>query len=139
MLHVGSALGLLIYFWRDWIKIITAFFATLGKRRIETPTERLAWLIITASIPTGILGLVLEHPIRVALAKPASAAIFLMLNGVILIAAERLRRQAAQRAPVDGVRVRFGSRLDRLEYREAALMGLAQSAAWCRASAATAW
>src|ERR1700759_1144171 len=90
MLHVGSAIGLLIYFWRDWMKIIRAFFATLGKRRIDTPTERLAWLIVAASIPTGILGLALEHPIRVALAKPISAAIFLMVNGVILISAERL-------------------------------------------------
>src|ERR1700752_4048170 len=59
MLHVGSAIGLLIYFWRDWIDIIKAFFATLGKRAIETPTERLAWLIIAASIPTGLLGLAL--------------------------------------------------------------------------------
>src|SRR5579862_6597351 len=49
MLHVGSAVGLLIYFWRDWIDIVRAFFATLGKRAIETPTERLAWLIIVAS------------------------------------------------------------------------------------------
>src|ERR1700759_3271741 len=60
MLHVGSAVGLLIYFWRDWIALIKAFFATLSKRRIETPTERLAWLIIIATIPVGILGLLLE-------------------------------------------------------------------------------
>jgi undecaprenyl-diphosphatase len=129
MLHVGSAIGLLIYFWRDWIKIIRAFFATLGKRRIETPTERLAWLIITASIPTGILGLALEHPIRVALAKPISAAFFLMLNGVILICAERLRRRSAFQVAArrDGRESGPGRRLDRLELREAALMGLAQS------------
>ena len=68
MLHVGSAVGLLIYFWRDWIAIIRAFFSSIAKRSIETPTERLAWLIITATIPVGILGLLLEHPIRVALA-----------------------------------------------------------------------
>ena len=52
MLHVGSAIGLLIYFWRDWIEIIRAFFVSLGRiislRRwaVETPTERLAWLIV---------------------------------------------------------------------------------------------
>ncbi len=61
MLHVGSAVGLLIYFWRDWIAIIRAFLHTLVTRRIETSTERLAWLLIAASIPTGILGLALEH------------------------------------------------------------------------------
>jgi undecaprenyl-diphosphatase len=129
MLHVGSAVGLLIYFWRDWIEIITAFFRTLSKRRIDTPVERLAWLIIAASIPTGILGLALEHPIRVALAKPISAAIFLMVNGAILLSAERLRRRAEVRAvalregaPAEGFR-----RLDTLEFREAGVMGLAQS------------
>ena len=93
MLHVGSAIGLLIYFWRDWIEIITAFFRTLAKRRIETSAERLAWLIIAASIPVGILGILLEHPVRVALAKPTAAAIFLVVNGFILIGAERLRRR----------------------------------------------
>src|SRR5271166_761921 len=55
MLHVGSALGLLFYFRREWAQIIRAFFRTLGTRRVETPTERLAWLIIAASIPAGML------------------------------------------------------------------------------------
>src|ERR1700690_1449987 len=49
MLHVGSAIGLLIYYRRDWVQIIAAFFRTLGTRRVETSTERLAWLIIVAS------------------------------------------------------------------------------------------
>ena len=68
MLHVGSAVGLLIYFWKDWVLIVKAFFATLRKRRAETPMERLAWLIIVACIPTGILGVLLEHTARVATA-----------------------------------------------------------------------
>ena len=131
MLHVGSAVGLLIYFWRDWIRIIGAFFHTLTTRRIESSSERLAWLIIAASIPTGILGLVLEHPVRTALAKPTAAAIFLMVNGVILIGAERLRRRAEVRslairegAAEDGFR-----RLDTLEYREAVAIGFFQATA----------
>src|SRR5947209_16574003 len=97
MLHVGSAVGLLIYFWRDWIALIRGFFATLVKRRIETPTERLAWLIVIATIPVGILGLLLEKVIREALAKPLSAAIFLMVNGCILLFAERYRKRAEVR------------------------------------------
>ena len=131
MLHVGSAVGLLIYFWRDWIAVITAFFATLGKRRIETPTERLAWLIIAATIPVGILGLVLERPIRDALAKPLAAAIFLIVNGCILIAAERYRRRADVRelAKREGLNAEGARRLDSMEYREAAVIGVAQSTA----------
>jgi undecaprenyl-diphosphatase len=131
MLHVGSAIGLLIYFWREWIAIIRAFFATLGKRKIETPTERLAWLIITATIPVGILGVALEHPIRVALAKPLTAAIFLIVNGCILIAAERYRRRAEVRelAKREGLNPEGARELSTLEFREAAVIGTAQSTA----------
>ncbi|HXO07848.1 MAG TPA: undecaprenyl-diphosphate phosphatase [Solirubrobacteraceae bacterium] len=131
MLHVGSAVGLLIYFWRDWIAIIKGFFATLRKRRIETPTERLAWLIICATIPVGILGLVLEHPIRVALAKPLAAAIFLMVNGCILLWGERWRRRAEVRelAKREGLNAEGGRRLDTMDLKEAGVIGTAQSTA----------
>jgi undecaprenyl-diphosphatase len=131
MLHVGSAIGLLIYFWRDWVEIVKAFFRTLGKRRIETPTERLAWLIIAASIPTGILGVALEHTARVATAKPEIAAIFLVINGAILLGAERLRRRAEVRALArrEGMKDDGGRVLDTLEYREGVVVGFAQSSA----------
>jgi len=131
MLHVGSAVGLLIYFWRDWIAIIRAFFVTLAKRRIETPTERLAWLIIAATIPVGILGLLLEHPVRVALAKPLFAAIFLIVNGCILLGAERYRRRAEVRelAQREGLNPEGARRLDTMEFREAGVIGVAQSSA----------
>ena len=131
MLHVGSAIGLLAYFWRDWVLIITAFFATLRKRRIETPDERLAWLIIAASIPVGILGILLEHTARVATAKPEIAAIFLVVNGVILIGAERLRRRSEVRelARREGAKADGGRELATLEYREAAVIGTGQAAA----------
>ena len=131
MLHVGSAIGLLAYFWRDWVLIVTAFFATLRKRRIETPDERLAWLIIAASIPVGILGILLEHTARVATAKPEIAAIFLVINGVILIGAERLRRRSEVRelARREGAKADGGRELATLEYREAAVIGTGQAAA----------
>ncbi|HZU40040.1 MAG TPA: undecaprenyl-diphosphate phosphatase [Solirubrobacteraceae bacterium] len=144
MLHVGSAIGLLVYFWKDWLAIIGAFFTSLSKRRIETPTERLAWLIICASIPTGLIGLAIEHPARVATAKPLIAAIFLVVNGFILLGAERLRRaaelrerraeaRAAARArgerPVAGDEGAEVRSLDTLAYREAGVIGVFQSAA----------
>ena len=124
MLHVGSAIGLLIYFWRDWVSIIAAWFHTLVTRRIETPTERLAWLIVVGSIPAGVIG--------VALAKPTAAAFFLIVNGIILLAAERLRRRSAVRLLArdrttggEGT----GRRLETLDYREALVIGVAQSSA----------
>jgi undecaprenyl-diphosphatase len=129
MLHVGSAVGLLIYFWRTWVDIVVAFFRTVGKRRVETSTERLAWLIIIATIPVGILGLVLEHPVRVALAKPLYASIFLVINGLMLIGAERYRKRADVRALAarEGMKRDGGRRLDTLEYKEAGIIGFFQS------------
>ena len=131
MLHVGSALGLLVYFRRDWVAIIRAWFTTLATRRVETPHERLAWLIIVGTIPAGVLGLALEHQLRVALAKPEAAALFLMLNGGILLGAERLRRRSEVRALArrEGAKEDGGRRLDTLEYREAGVVGVAQSTA----------
>jgi len=131
MLHVGSAVGLLIYFWKDWLAIIRAFFTSLVKRRIETPTERLAWLIVCATVPVGILGLLLEHPVRVALAKPLTASIFLVINGFILLGAERFRRRSEVRALAarEGMKTDGGRRLDTLDFREAGVVGVAQSSA----------
>jgi undecaprenyl-diphosphatase len=131
MLHVGSAIGLLIYFWRDWVEIIGAFFASVRKRRAETAMERLAWIIIFASIPVGILGVLFEHQARVATAKPVVAAIFLVINGFVLIGAERLRRRAEVRALAarEGMKTDGGRALETLEYREAGMIGVAQSTA----------
>jgi undecaprenyl-diphosphatase len=130
-LHVGSALGLLAYFWRDWVQIVRAFFATLPKRRADTPTERLAWLIVVASIPAGVLGLALEHPLRTLTAKPEVAAIFLMVNGLVLLGAERYRRRAEVRelALREGAKLDGARELDTLDYREALVVGVAQSTA----------
>jgi len=131
MLHVGSALGLLFYYRRDWVQIVGAFFHTLSTRRANTPTERLAWLIIVASIPAGIFGIVFEHELRTLTAKPEIAAIFLMVNGLVLFAAEAYRRRAAVRelAEREGENPEGGRKLDTLEYREALVVGVAQSTA----------
>jgi undecaprenyl-diphosphatase len=135
-LHVGSALGLLIYFWRTWIDLIRAFFVSLWRSlrlrqwTIETARERLAWLIVTATIPVGILGLLLEHPVRVALAKPLAASIFLVVNGVILLVAERLRRRDERpSAERQKPRHEADEELDRLSYRDAGVIGVFQTAA----------
>jgi undecaprenyl-diphosphatase len=106
-LHVATAIALLIYFRRDWVRIIKGFFTSLGQivwpargtsRWDLQPDEKLAWLIILATIPVGLAGLVFEHTFRVIFGKPAYAAVFLVLNGLILIAGERFRRRSSLRA-----------------------------------------
>ena len=98
-LHMATAGALLVFFWRDWLAILAGFATSLRYRRIQTPAERLAWLIVLATIPVGISGLALEHLSRTILGKPIPAAVFLTLNGIILYAGERLRRRAAIPAP----------------------------------------
>jgi len=131
MLHVGSALGLLAYYWRDWVEIVTAFLRTLRTRRIESSTERLAWLIIAANTPAGVIGLALEHQLRTLTAKPEVAAVFLMVNGLLLGGAERFRRRAEVRelAIREGAKPSGARELRTLEYREALVIGAAQSTA----------
>src|SRR3984893_8817595 len=97
-LHVATAAALLVFFWRDWLRILTGFATSLRYRRIQTPAARLGWLLIFATIPVGVAGLALEHLFRTTLGKPIPAAAFLMVNGVVLFAGERLRRRVP--APV---------------------------------------
>ncbi|BBZ52510.1 MULTISPECIES: undecaprenyl-diphosphate phosphatase [Mycobacterium] len=94
-LHVATAAALLVFFWRDWLRIVAGFVSSLRHRRIRTPGERLAWLIVVATIPVGLAGVALEHLFRTTLGKPAPAAAFLLLNGVALYAGEVLRRRVS--------------------------------------------
>jgi undecaprenyl-diphosphatase len=107
-LHVATAIALLIYFWRDWVRIIKGFFSSLrqfarpaeGTARwmLQSADEQLAWLIIVATIPVGLAGLAFEHVFRVIFGRPAYAAVFLIINGLILLAGERFRRRASLEA-----------------------------------------
>jgi undecaprenyl-diphosphatase len=104
-LHVATALAMIVFFWRDWIRIIGAFFASLwhviapepGTRRFEPQgtDQTLAWMIIIATIPVGIAGLLLEHTFRTIFSRPLLTASFLFVNGLILLAGERARRRGA--------------------------------------------
>jgi undecaprenyl-diphosphatase len=91
-LHVATALAMIAYFWRDWVRIIRGFVSSIAQRRVQTPDQKLAWMIILATIPVGIAGLALEHLFRVAFSKPIPTATFLAVNGLILLGGERLRR-----------------------------------------------
>ena len=97
-LHVATALALLAYFWRDWIRIIGGFFSSLRDRQVTTRDQRLAWMIILATIPVGLVGLVAEHAFRVIFGKAIVAAYFLVANGLILYAGERWRSRSSKLA-----------------------------------------
>ncbi len=122
-LHVGTALALVVFFWRQWKAIVGGVLHSARTRTITTPDERLGWLLIVATIPAGITGILLEHPLRVLFSKPLAASIFLVINGFILFGGEVARRRAE-------VRERRGHRppreLKTLEFKEAGVIGVAQ-------------
>jgi undecaprenyl-diphosphatase len=95
-MHVATAAALVIFFWRDWVRVIGGFLTSIRDRRIATPEQRLAWLLIAGTIPVGIAGIVLDKFMREHLGKPVPAAAFLLLNGVVLFAVERLYRRQRQ-------------------------------------------
>ena len=104
-LHCATALALLWFFRADWVRIIGGFFRSVARSVrerafiVRTADERLAWLIVFATIPVGVTGLALEHIFRTVFAKPLVASVLLFVNGLILLAGERFRRGAEQPEP----------------------------------------
>jgi len=131
-LHVATAAALFVYYRKDWMQIIKGVLATFSTRKIETPTQRLGWLLIVATIPAGLMGLIFEHPFRTLFAKPLWASFFLFTNGIILLIGERKRKEA-ERGPrrihsKGTARNHKGGHriLDNLEFKEAGVIGVAQ-------------
>ncbi len=103
-LHVATALALLVYFRSDWVRIGRGLGRSIATRRIDPADSdaRLGWLLVLATIPVGVVGLAFEHSLRTLFAKPLAAAVFLTLNGVVLLVGERLRARTAQPASAAG-------------------------------------
>ena len=97
-LHVATALALLGFFHREWLAILRGLIGSLVHRRVASADERLAWLLVLATIPAGLVGLAFEHALRVLFARPLAAAVFLTCNGAVLLLGERLRRRGWRRA-----------------------------------------
>jgi undecaprenyl-diphosphatase len=93
-LHVATALALIIYFRRDWVRILRGLVTSIARREVADPDQRLAWLLVLATIPVGIAGLALEHVFRIYLSRPVPTAAFLALNGVVLLLGDHLRRRS---------------------------------------------
>jgi len=105
--HLATALVLFIFFFRDWMRILAGLGRSLRDRGIaeDDADAKLGWLLVIGTIPAGLLGLLLEHALRSLFASPRSAAIFLMLNGLMLFGAELLRRRAPRTEEDDDTRI----------------------------------
>jgi undecaprenyl-diphosphatase len=125
--HCATAIVLFLFFLEDWKRIFRGFVRSLrGRATAEDTDARLAWVIVAATIPAGILGLALEHKLRDLFASPTSAAIFLTINGVLLLFFERFRRR--QPTP-DDYKGDGDARIARMSFKQALVIGSAQAAA----------
>jgi undecaprenyl-diphosphatase len=124
--HLATAIVLLGFFWRDWVRILRGLGRSLRDRQIapDDLDAKLGWLLVLGTIPAGLLGLLLEHKLRHIFASPRSAAFFLILNGFLLYGAELLRRRAPQTDRDDDARI-----AKQMSWRGAFLVGAAQAIA----------
>jgi undecaprenyl-diphosphatase len=128
--HCATALVLFVYFWQDWKRILSGLWRSIRDRGRLDPEDhdaRLGWLLVVGTIPAGILGLVLEHPLRTLFASAETASLFLILNGILLLLFERLRRRRPERGDGEGDSDPRIAR--RVGFKQAAAIGTAQAAA----------
>lgn len=142
-MHVATAIALVVFFRHDWVRILRGLWTSIRDREVADPDQRLAWLLVLATIPVGLAGLLLESALRDFLGKPVPTAIFLTLNGAVLLAVERFGRtrepvpvaaettidfSAEETMPMRAVSLEEASdrRLAKLGVGEAVLIGAAQ-------------
>jgi undecaprenyl-diphosphatase len=134
LLHIGTATALLVLYRQEWVAIIRGFFSAALRGQIQTDTERLSMLLLVGTIPAAILGVYLQTRIKSLFASPNAAAVFLVVNGMLMIGFELLRRRAERRAAV-AVSSRAEqeeqfAQAERISFRAAAIVGACQALAF---------
>jgi undecaprenyl-diphosphatase len=126
--HLATALVLLGFFFKDWVRIVSGMLRSLRDREIRADDHeaRLGWLIVVGTVPAGVLGVLLQDSLRKLFASAVSAAAFLIVNGVALLVFERLRRRAP--TPQDHLGD-IDAGLAKLSWRQAVAIGTSQGTA----------
>src|ERR1700704_6140551 len=126
--HLATAIVLLLFFLKDWVRIVKGLWRSLQMREIRADDvdARLGWLLVAGTIPVGVIGLLLQEPLRKLFASPQTAAAFLIVNGIALLVFERLRKRPPR---PDDYLGDADERIAKLTWRQAAAVGVSQAAA----------
>jgi undecaprenyl-diphosphatase len=126
--HIGTSLVLLVFFVKEWVRIVKGLLRSLAERQIRADDvdARLGWVLVVGTIPAGVIGLVLEKPLRSLFASASFAAAFLIVNGVALLFFERLRKRPPRPGDYKGD---ADARISHLSWRQAIAVGTSQAAA----------
>jgi undecaprenyl-diphosphatase len=124
VLHLGTAIALLVFYWREWVAIVAGLVRSIVRGRVgDDPNERIAWLLVAGTIPVGVLGVLFQSSVKALFASPIPVALFLAANGAVMLGGEALRRR--QIAGHAGV----ARPLAKLAARDGVIIGVAQSLA----------
>jgi undecaprenyl-diphosphatase len=123
--HFATALVLFCFYWKDWVGIIKGIFRSLAAREIsgKDPQAKLGWLLVVSTIPAGVIGVLFQEQVKAIFLSPISAAFFLALNGILLLIAERLRKNARANETTSGADARITTQLS---WWQATKVGLLQ-------------
>jgi undecaprenyl-diphosphatase len=121
VLHLGTALALLTFYRKEWVRIVRALIGSIVRGRLDgSRDERLGWLLVAGTIPVGILGVLFQNSVRGLFASPIPVAIFLMINAFVMFGGEALRRRQRSRSTKP---------IEQVTWLEGAGVGIAQSLA----------
>lgn len=138
MMHVATAIALIIFYREQWVRIVAGLVRSIKAKHLEPDDSdaKLAWLLIVATIPAGLVGLLFEHKLRAGFATAFFAIIFIIINGVMLIRGDKLVAQAELNRPrrsrrtvsADEIASSKTARVvsGHLTFERAALIGVAQ-------------
>jgi undecaprenyl-diphosphatase len=137
MMHVATAIALIIFYRQQWVRIVKGFFRSLKTKTVADDSDaKLAWLLIAATIPAGLIGLVFEHKLRAEFATAFFAIVLIIVNGVILLKGDKLitkaelnrPRRRLQDASADELAASKTARVvsDHLTFQRAAMIGVVQ-------------
>jgi len=115
LVQMGTLLAVIVYFWKDLFAIVKDFFACLLKKQQSTPAVKLGWMIILATIPAGIIGVLLKDAVEMVFNSPLISVLFLLVTALILFIAEKVKKGDIN--------------LEKMTWRDALWIGLAQALA----------
>lgn len=124
LIHLATTVALLFFYRKEWVKIIQGFFNSIKKRKISTSHEKLAWLLVFATIPAGLVGIIFSTTLQDQFADPMAAAIFLTLNGLLLLYGVKLaKRSKRQDFSLDST---AKNTEEKISFKRAGVIGLSQ-------------
>ncbi|MGH7737466.1 MAG: undecaprenyl-diphosphate phosphatase [Candidatus Tyrphobacter sp.] len=121
VLHLGTAIALVIYYRSEWWRIVSALVRSVVRGRLSAQRdEAIAWRLVVGTIPVGIIGLIAQNPVRRLFGSAEAAAAFLAINGLLMFAGEYLRRRQYERK-------RASHTIEQMTYAQSIAVGIAQA------------